>query len=169
MAKLQKWLKEHPLDLAEKDNFFNCEIKSYTRILTKTLTSKKGLEHAMLWNNNSWESGLAMNVRLINIVTSDAYKRAFIKHDDKISVSQLDVLGTEKATVSFWDQVQLTFNDRNYSTKLEILHADWGGHYFLEAQNLDWSKLDKIDVLPLHDGRSAKSSFMKLCNKMTHV
>jgi len=72
-------------------------------VLTKALyqTSKKGTEHAMLWNNYSCESGLAMNVRLINVVTSDAYKRAFIKHDGKISVSQLDTLGTEKATVSF--------------------------------------------------------------------
>jgi len=142
IAKLQNWLKEHPLDLTQKDElFFNCEIESNTRILTRTLyqTSKKGTENAMLWNNFSWESGLATNVRLINIVTSDAYKRAFIEHDDKISVSQLDALGTEKGIVSFWDQVQLTFNDRDYMTKSEILHADWGGRFFLESQNLDWT------------------------------
>jgi len=136
-AQLQKWLQEHPLDLATKDeSFFNCEIESYTRILTKTLhqTSKEGSEHATLWNNQSWESGLAANVRLINIITSDAYKEAFIGRDDKISISQLDAQGTEKETVSFWDQVQITFNDRNYTTESEILNADWGGRFFLKLK-----------------------------------
>jgi len=99
----------------------------------------------------------------------DAFKAGFISYDDQIAFSELDALGTKKATLTFWEHVHLAFNNRKFATATEVLNADWGGRYFLEAHCLDWSEFDKLGVDPLFDAKTTKTHFMQLRNKMIHV
>lgn len=133
--KLLNWLKQNLLMWRQEDMIYvKHHISVFKVTLGNSIKVKKNqfqLDQSV-WARSGWD-GIAPNVHLITIITSDELKNAFIHRNDAHNRQQLDARGTESARVSFFEQVRIKFNDPSYLVSSLRLSPTWGSQVFLDS------------------------------------
>jgi hypothetical protein len=169
--KLTNWLRENVLMFMLSDmQYMQKHVKAYKTVLSNSLNKKKNRMNLdeSIWGRSGWE-GIVPNVRLIQIITSDSMKEAFIHRNDVDTRLQLDSRNTESARISFYEQVRIKFNNPEYFVTSLRLEPTWGGQVFLDPHPCNWEQLYALNMTPIVDEAACKRHFMKLNNTLGTV